>query len=87
MYLFDELSYLLRCCSALIRTAEEEALMNSEAFADRERRRYFLVLPAEFPTVGEYLGALCPAGTVSYIREHCVPLFGENAVRKLAELA
>ena len=66
---------------------EEEGLRDSAAFADQARRRYFLVLPAENPTVGEYLGSLCPRGTLPYIHEHCVPLGGPDAVRRLGELA
>ena len=87
VYLFGEFGLLLRCCSALSRTADGESLSGSAAFADRDRRNYYLVLPAENPTVGEYLGSLCPSGTVSYIQEHCVPICGPDAVRRLGELA
>ncbi|MBE6724485.1 MAG: adaptor protein MecA [Ruminococcaceae bacterium] len=87
VYLFGELDLLLRCCSALARTADGDSLSGSAAFADRERRTYYLLLPAENPTVCEYLGSLCPSGTVSYIQEHCVPLCGSDAVRRLGELA
>ena len=87
VYLFGELDLLLRCCSALSRTEDGASLSGSAAFADRERQRFYLILPAEHPTVGEYLGSLCPVGTVSYIEEHCVPICRPDAVRRLGELA
>ena len=74
VYRFGALDLLLRCCSALARTQDGESLSGSAAFADRDRQKYYLILPAEHPTVGEYLGSLCPVGTVSYIEEHCVPI-------------
>ena len=87
VYRFGELELLLRCCSALSRTGEPELLTSSAAFADRDRGIYYLVLPGENPSVSEYLGSLCPRGTISYIREHCDPICGGDAVRRLGELA
>lgn len=87
VYRFGELALLLRCCSALSRTMAGDGLEESAAFADRDRRSYYLVLPGEVPFVSEYLGALCPGGTFSYIHEHCDPICGGNAVRTLGELA
>ena len=87
VYRFGELSLLLRCCSALSRTLDGEGVSDSAAFADRSRRIYYLVLPGEVPSVSEYMGALCPGGAFSYIREHCDPICGGNAVRTLGELA
>lgn len=87
VYLFGELGLLLRCCAALTKTADGELISGSAAFAEPDRRKFYLVLPAENPTVAEYLGSLCPVGAVSYIQEHCVPICGPDAVQRLGELA
>lgn len=87
VYLFGELDLLLRCCSALSRIADGDGMAESAAFADENRRGFYLVLPEENPSVAEYLGSLCPNASYSYINEHCVPICGGDAVRTLGGLA
>ena len=101
VYAFDSLGLLLRCCAGLSvlparfpsasdggsRPDPSMFWKDSAAYASPDRRRCYLVLPEDTPSVGEYLGALCPEGTFAYINEHCVLLCSDNAVPKLGELA
>ena len=84
VYRFGNLSLLLGCCADLLRCLYPG---ESAAYAETGKRRYYLVLSEETPAPGEFLGSRCPDETFFYINEHCSVLCGENAVRKLGELA
>ena len=83
VYSFERLNQMLTACAAIRRQSYIE---ESYAYADPERKRYFLTFETDVPNMSEYGGRKCRVTARYYIGEHC-KLICENAVARLAELA
>jgi hypothetical protein len=83
IYVFDSLEELLRGCKRLSAMDDPP---DARAYADDEKRRFYLVLAADTPVLAEYNGARCRPREYAYIAEHC-RLFCANAIPRLASLA
>ncbi len=83
IYVFDSLGELLLGCRRL---SAMESPPDARAYADDEKRRYYLVLAADTPVLAEYNGTRCRPREYAYIAEHC-RLFCTDAIPRLAPLA
>ncbi len=83
IYRFDEMQHLLSTCG-MLRTLCYEG--ESIAFAEKDRRAYYLALEKETVVAGEHCGRLCPSSLYYYINEHC-DIFCSDAVPVLGKLA
>ena len=83
VYRFGEMNDLLFACRLL---TESGYSGKSEAYADRDKGEYYIVLDGESVYAAEALGALCPEMTEYYLREHCTKLFGDRAAQLLGAL-
>jgi hypothetical protein len=84
IYAFEEMSYLLRCCSGLYRSGYNGS---SRAYHDPDKKKYYLRLDCETPVAGENFGVRCPSNFYYYINEHCDIMCRESAVETLGILA
>ena len=80
-YVFPALANLLMASQRLRGNFNGSA----RAFADREKREFFLVLSEDAPVLTEYEGQRCKARDIPYILEYC-RCFCEDAPAILAEL-
>lgn len=80
-YVFPALPLLLQASRRL----RENYSGSARAFADRERREYFLVLSEDAPFLAEYEGRKCKSREIPYILEYC-RCFCEDAPAILSEL-
>jgi len=83
IYSFEEINYLLGCCSGLYRWGYSGS---SRAYRDPDKGRYYLRLDCETPFAGENFGVRCPGNVYYYITEHCDVICPESAVEKLGRL-
>lgn len=84
IYSFEEMSGLLFACKLLLKSGYGG---KSEAFADKEKGRFYLVLEFGSAYPCEALGTACAGITEYYLNEHCTKIFGDHAAKILGELA
>ncbi len=84
VYVFDKLEALLLCCKMIDGAGYRG---RSEAYADRTRGEYYLVLERKSDYPAEMMGRECSTDIITYVREHCKQIFGERAATLLGQLA
>ena len=82
IYSFTKLYELTSACKMLY----DINVSGGEAYADRDRQVYYLILDNEHKYLAEFNGKRCKGLVKEYLLEHC-RLFCENAVEKLSSLS
>ncbi len=83
IYRFDEMRHLLAICAVLLASRYNGS---GTAYAEENRKGFYLILDRETYAAGEHFGRLCPSSFYYYINEHC-RLLTPDAVQTLGKLA